>query len=96
MDKKARIFLFLVLGAAAPLWCSMDTELVVLGFSAGGSYVACQVSGQDPCTLVFSMVQIVNVAANDFATGDIVVRGMEELPELKVSALGGRAATSTS
>jgi hypothetical protein len=46
-----------------------------------------KLSGADPGAIAFSMIQIVDVAANDFATEDIMVNEMEELPQLKQSAL---------
>jgi hypothetical protein len=46
-----------------------------------------KLSGADPGTIAFSMIQIVDVAANDFATEDNMVKEMEELPQLKQSAL---------
>ncbi len=79
----AVLLLLLVLGTA-PSWSSMDTELIVLGFSADGAYIAYQVSGFGTgSALGFSMIQIADVAANDFATEDFRVEAYLEEQSLE-------------
>jgi predicted secreted protein len=85
--KKLLTTLFLLFGIGVlPAWASMDTELEVLGFSENGAYIAYQISGFGTGSGIgFSMIQIVDVFANDFAMDDFVVeaelvdQSMEEL-----------------
>jgi len=85
--KKILSSLVLLFGLAAlPGWCFIETELEVLGFSSDGAYLAFQVSGfGNGSGIGFSLIQIVDVSANDFAVEDVFIE--EELNDWTMESL---------
>jgi predicted secreted protein len=63
----------------ANLWAEMNSNLEIIGFSKTGEYLAFEVSGYDTNTGdAFSLIQIVDVAKNDFVADDFLAERSED------------------
>jgi predicted secreted protein len=79
----------LFLTAAMLGWAGRVTRLNVIGFSEDGRYIAYEILGPyDESGRAFSIIQIVDVVHNDFATEDIVTRTNDKVfpPETELQA----------
>jgi predicted secreted protein len=88
--KGLRVLLICLFLTAAMLgWAGRVTRLNVIGFSEDGRYIAYEILGPyDESGRAFSIIQIVDVVHNDFATEDIVTKTNDEVspPETELQA----------
>ena len=85
--KKTILTLIFVTGTLSA-WGYTRTSLELLGFSEDGAYLAFQISGyEDGSGEGFSLIRIVDTAANEFVTEDIADRGTESGARMNAGTL---------
>ncbi len=76
----------------AGLWAELNSNLKLIGFSKAGEYLAYEISGYDTVSArAFSLVQIVDVAKNDFVADDFLAEAENGRAELEDGTLSEAA-----